>query len=285
MKQSKVRHVAALAAAALVTTGAVGVVAATTATPAAAADASIRVITHNTQKKVGAVDAAFAEARATTGPEVILLQEVCAGMVDGIKARMGTAVYRERKAVNTNCGGAGIGEMAVWTGGNVLGTSKHDLGGLQTGGHIYGLACVTFSHAGRATRACSTHLAAGGTEFDPVRQETARAIQDKSNTWIGEGKRVIVGGDFNSQPGDATMNAMYGVGPLSGGPFREIHQTRGADNQDRGGLNTFYSKKIDYVFISKVDASSSGGTENVCKDCTPSDHRVLWGSLPLKARG
>lgn len=283
MSMSKVRHGAALAAASVLLSGGIALGAATS--PAAAADASIRVITHNTQKKVGAVDAAFAEARATSGPEVILLQEVCAGMVDGIKSRMGHAVYRERKASNTNCGGAGIGEMAVWTGGSLSGTSRHDLGAVQAGGHVYGLACVTFSHAGRATRACSTHLAAGGAEFDPVRQATAKAIQDKSNTWIGEGKRVIVGGDFNSRPGDATMNAMYGVGPLSGGPFREIHQTRGSANQDRGGLNTFYSKKIDYIFVSKVDAASSGGTENVCKDCTPSDHRMLWGSLPLKARG
>jgi len=283
MTRSRTRHGAALAVATLALTGAIG--AATATTPAAAADASIRVITHNTQKKVGAVDAAFAEARSTSGPEVILLQEVCAGMVDGIKKRMGHAVYRERKASNTNCGGAGIGEMAIWTGDGLIGTSRHDLGTRQTGGHLYGLACVTFSHAGRATRACSTHLAAGGTDFDPIRQATAKQIQDKANTWIGEGKRVIVGGDFNSRPMDAAMNAMYGVGPASGGPFRELHQTRGSANQDRGGLNTFYKKKIDYVFISKVDARTSGGSENVCKKCTPSDHRMLWGSVPLKARG
>ena len=285
MARSRVRHIAATAVAGIALTGAIGVAATTTAAPAEAAPGAIRVITHNVQKKVGAVDAAFKEARATSGPEVILLQEVCEGMVSGIKARIGHAVYRERKSPNTNCGGGGIGEMAIWTGGGLLGTSKHDLGTRQTGGHLYGLACVAFSYANRPTRACSTHLAAGNTDFDPIRQATAKEIQAKANTWIGEGKRVVVGGDFNSRPSDAAMNAMYGVGPLSGGPFREIHQTRGPENQDRGGLNTFYKKKIDYIFISKVDAQSSGGSEQVCKACTPSDHRMLWGSLPLKARG
>jgi hypothetical protein len=54
------------------------------------------------------------------------------------------------------------------------------------------------------------------------------------------------------------MDELYGVGKDGHGPFRESHQTRGAENQDRGGLNTFYKKKIDDIFISKVDARSSG---------------------------
>jgi hypothetical protein len=55
------------------------------------------------------------------------------------------------------------------------------------------------------------------------------------------------------------MDELYGVGKDGHGPFRESHQTRGAENQDRGGLNTFYKKKTDDIFISKVDARSSGG--------------------------
>ncbi|WP_186828001.1 endonuclease/exonuclease/phosphatase family protein [Knoellia locipacati] len=280
MTRTQTRHGAALAVATLALTGAIG---AATATSAQAAPSSIFVISHNLQKKNSAVDRVAQQAREHPGGEVLLFQEVCAQQVDRIK-KLGQAVYRERKAVNKNCGGKGVGEMAVWTGGNRVGTSKHNLGAQQEGGHTYGLACVTFTHSARKTRACSTHLAAGGDRFDPVREATASAIRDKANGWItGDKLRVIVGGDFNSRPGDAAMDYMYADGGSTAtGPFRELHQMR-TGKPARGGLNTFYKKKIDYIFVSKVDSRSQGGTEHARK-ITDSDHRVLFGSVPLKSR-
>ena len=284
MTRSRARHIAGVAVAGIALTGAIGVTATTTAAPAEAAPGSIFVISHNLQKKNSAVDRVAQQAKDHPGGEVLLFQEVCASQRDRIK-KLGLSVYRERKSPNTNCGGEGIGEMAVWTGDGRVGVSKHDLGAEQEGGHTYGLACVTFNHAGRKTRACSTHLAAGGDRFDPVREATAAAIKDKTSGWITDEKlRVIVGGDFNSRPDDNAMDSMYADGGGgAAGRFRELHQMASGTNA-RGGLNTFYKKKIDYIFVSKVDSRAQGGSEHARK-ITPSDHRVLFGSVPLKARG
>ena len=72
-------------------------------------------------------------------------------------------------------------------------------------------------------------------------------------------------------------------------------QFRRADTSDRGAMRGALHGADLVVHTAALlpgNASMSdavkvnvGGTENVCKDCTPSDHRVLWGSLPLKARG
>ena len=44
----------------------------------------------------------------------------------------------------------------------------------------YGMACLNFMHAGRTTRACSTHLAAGkGDDRDAVRLATTQEIAHK----------------------------------------------------------------------------------------------------------
>lgn len=295
MTLSTTRHGAALAVATLALAGAIGAVSTTTATAAEAAPGAIRVITHNLEKEQGALDAVKVKIAATDGPEVVLLQEVCQDLWPQIDA-LGHANVRPRKQ-HKKCGvDKWIGEAVVWTGGNAAGTNKVTL--VRDGGHRYGLACVTFGYAGRSTRACSTHLAAGA-DNDGLRTRIAREIRGKSTTWIGRGHRVIVGGDFNSNPQDGAMDLMYGVGGGGAvGPFREIHQMA-SGNTDRKGLPTKGGRKIDYIFVSERDTRASGGTEQTCNGekpgapaddyeadaCTTSDHRLLWGTARLKARG
>jgi hypothetical protein len=296
MARSRVRHIAGLAVAGIALTGAIGVTATTTAAPAAAAPGAIRIITHNLEKEQGALDAVKVKVDATDGPEVVLLQEVCESLLPQIDA-MGHHSFRARKT-HKKCGvDQKIGEAVVWTGGNDAGTSNPTL--VRDAGHRYGLACVTFRYDGRSTRACSTHLAAGQ-DKDDVRVRTTRAIRGKSTTWIGNGHRVIVGGDFNSNPQDGAMDQMYGIGGGGAvGPFRELHQMAGAGTTKRAGLDTKGGRKIDYIFVSVRDTKPAGGTEQTCNGekpgapaddyeanhCTTSDHRLLWGTAKLASRG
>ena len=296
MTRTRTRHLAALAAAAVGMTGAIAVTGTTTAASAQAAPGAIRIIQHNVEKEQGGLDAVKVKIDATDGPEVVLLQEVCEGLFPQIDG-WGHANFRPRKT-HPKCGeGKKIGEAVVWTGGNAAGKNQATL--VKDDGHRYGLACVTFRYAGRSTRACSTHLAAGQ-DKDGVRTKITRGIRDKSTSWINNGgHRVIVGGDFNSNPKDRAMDFMYGVGGGGAvGPFREIHQMA-SGNPERKGPPTKGGRKIDYIFVSERDTKASGGTEQTCNGekpgapegtyeanaCTTSDHRLLWGTAKLKPRG
>lgn len=275
MTLSGIRHAAALAALALATTGAV---ATTAAAPAVAAPAQLRVITHNLEKNGEALTRVVAKANETTGAEVLMLQEVCNNMLDRIQNQGPTTWHPRRN--NDKCAGGVVGEAVVYTGGGAV---TRDVVELNTdpgdANHKYGLACLIFTHAGRDTRACSTHLAAGqGADRDAFRAATTALIRDKSANWIANKDVVLIGGDFNSEPGSSTMDAMYGIGTGAAGNFRELRQM--ATGQTfRGGQNTFWSKKIDYVFASIKGTASSGGSENV--EGTPSDHEMLFGQVPL----
>ncbi len=66
---------------------------------------------------------------------------------------------------------------------------------------------------------------------------------------------------------------------------------------DRGGKPTIGggddARKFDYIFASIKGSRASGGTEQTCwkdgnpgtQDCTTSNHRILWGQVPLKPVG
>lgn len=269
---------AALAALGVTAAGFVGTT--STAPDASAASATVRVFSHNLEKKGTAIDRVAGLADGG-GPEFLLLQEVCRSKVGTLQA-LGYTTYRERRSAS-KCGtDPSIGEAVVWTGrsAEVTGVVAVNLTAAPVGGHLYGLACLDVNHGGHTFRACSTHLVAGGSTNDAFRHDLTRAIKATTTPWMSQKDVVLVGGDFNATPGSATMNAMYGVGPASAGEFRELAQTAGDGRTARTGKNTFYAKKIDYVFASKNGTRTSGGTEQV-KD-SPSDHRVLFGAVPLR---
>ena len=107
---------------------------------------------------------------------------------------------------------------------------------------------------------------------------------------------VIVGGDFNATPKTFPMDNLYGAGPDHKGQFLELHQMA-TGKPGRGGKATVgggdKARKIDYIFASTKGARSAGGTERTCwkdgnpttTDCTTSNHRILWGQVPLKPVG
>lgn len=279
-----------LAAIAAVAVAATGVVASVTAAPSAeAAPTTIRVITHNLAKKPGALTAVINKKNATAGPEVILLQEVCGSMRSRVSEALGKEAAWHVRRVNHCADGSNIGEIAVWTGADVIDMTTPDFTRHpdQPSDQTYGAACVVFRYAGKKNKACSTHLAAGDTKGS-VRAASTAQLRTLADGWMADGTRVIVGGDFNAEPQSAEMDAMYGVGTGAAGRFREIHQMAKGVTV-RSGKPTLWQRKIDYVFGSMEQFRKNGGTEQTCNStvrnpatgCTPSNHRILWGLLPL----
>ncbi len=277
-----------LAALAAVGVAAAGLTAGVSAAPSAeAAPVQIRVVQHNLAKKSGALTAVIAKKRATSGPEVITLQEVCGSMRGRIEKQLGKPAAWHVRRTGHCPDGSNIGEIAVWTGGDVVDTTSRDLTPQagQPSDQKYGVACVVFRYAGKKNKACSTHLAAGD-RMAAVRAGQTAELRGLASGWMADGTRVILGGDFNATPQTAEMSAIYGVGTGAAGSFREIHQAA-TGNAFRGGKPTLWQKrKIDYIFGSMTGFAVSGGSENTCNStkrdpqgCTPSNHRILWGTL------
>jgi endonuclease/exonuclease/phosphatase family metal-dependent hydrolase len=278
---------AALAAVGVATAGLTAGV--STAPSAEAAPVQIRVVQHNLAKLPGALTAVIAKKNATSGPEVITMQEVCGSMRDRIEKELGKPAAWHVRRTGHCADGSNIGEIAVWTGGDVLDTTVRDLTPQagQPSDQTYGVACVVFRYGGKKNKACSTHLAAG----DPmagVRAGQTAELGGLAAGWMADGTRVILGGDFNTTPEQPAMSAIYGVGTGAAGSFREVHQAA-TGNTFRGGKPTLWQdRKIDYVFGSLAGFAADGGSESTCNStkrdpqgCTPSNHRILWGTLKL----
>jgi endonuclease/exonuclease/phosphatase family metal-dependent hydrolase len=279
---------AALAAVGVVAAGLVGT---TLAAPAAeAAPVQIRVVQHNLAKLPGALDAVIKKKGATAGPEVITLQEVCGSMRSRIEAKLGPkAAWHVRR--EGHCpDGSNIGEIAVWTGGDVVDTTTRDLTSQagQPSDQTYGIACVVFRYGGKKNKACSTHLAAGD-DMAGVRAGQTAELRSLAGGWMADGTRVLIGGDFNATPDAPEMDAIYSLGTGAAGSFVELHQATSGGTFQGGKPTLWQERKIDNVFGSATGFAASGGTENTCNStkrdpqgCTPSNHRILWGTLRLR---
>lgn len=280
-----------LAAAAALTTLVAGIV---TAPSAQAEGESVRVISHNLEKEGPSLTAVIDKAKLTADPEILTLQEVCASMVPRLQ-ELGPVAYHVRRTNQGDCSDGRIGEAVVYTRAGAGAAVFNDLNfNIPNQDQNYGMACLRFNHAARVTLACSTHLASGdGADRDALRLAGTQTIRSWAAGWVDQTDLVVIGGDFNTTPSSSTMNPMYGVGNASAGHFREIHQMAVADNP-RAGLHTIgkfaWSRKVDYIFASVPDTRGDGGTEKTCWDgtdgttnCgTTSNHRMLWGQVPLR---
>ncbi|WP_377640582.1 endonuclease/exonuclease/phosphatase family protein [Oryzobacter terrae] len=275
---------AAAAAVAVALTGAVTTVAA--APSAEAAPSTVRVISHNLEKKTSALNKVLdlADSDTVPGKEILLLQEVCGDMLPALR-KLGATSFNPRRTGKCSGEDTRLGEAAVWTGSGATALEPQPL--LTKGEHAYGLACVDLKKDGRSIRACSTHLVAGGKDETEFRGRLTRKIRSVTNDWISPSRTVIVGGDFNARPGFEAMDAMYADGKGAQGKFREIAQTAGAGNDAQSGRWTCgrltdgrdTRRKIDYVFVSKSGSRDGGGSERTM--ASPSNHRILFGALPL----
>jgi endonuclease/exonuclease/phosphatase family metal-dependent hydrolase len=84
---------------------------------------------------------------------------------------------------------------------------------------------------------------------------------------------AIVGGDFNTIPGDPGLARMYSPSVGGSGRFTELDETRNG-NPEMGGAATFAHRKIDYMFLSEGHFTHQRA-ETV--STRYSDHRIYLG--------
>lgn len=284
MSTSRIRHGAALAAASVMVSG--GVAVATPSAPAEAAPSMVRVISHNIAKKPTALTEVIEKSKSDRfpGAEVIFLQEVCQSMLPRIEDKLGKVSFHVRRDNQSDCSDNIIGEAVVFTNKNASVERDSVDFNIEGEDQNYGMACLNFSYAGRATRACSTHLASGdGAARNDLRLASTKFIREKARAWNKD--LILIGGDFNREPMARAMDKIYGVGPEATGNFREITQSAHG-NTARAGKFTIgkrkknTDRKVDYIFGWMGHTRVDGGWVNT--QFTPSNHRMLFGGVPIR---
>ena len=177
-------------------------------------------------------------------------------------------------------------DVAIWTGGSTGRVTSIPFAP-TIGATAYGtsLTCVGWVAYSTPIDLCSTHLPATGSTV----AETAK-IRAMTGRLIDAGHFVVLGGDFNAQPSDVTLNSVYNKGPGTG-RFREIGDLSRRRVCRCGAPTTQSSsgaarRKIDYLFVS----SNRVGVQNRRKLLivtrparsrpeSYSDHFLLYGQV------
>jgi endonuclease/exonuclease/phosphatase family metal-dependent hydrolase len=133
-------------------------------------------------------------------------------------------------------------------------------------------------------RVCVTHIS--NEQGNIAAQVTAVASILKD---LPAGDAVILGGDFNTDPGDPRMNPLYSADYGSG--TGKFHEADAAGDHNRSVLgaqvdgdtineHTYSDHKFDYVFLSDGDWDSL--TAEADGSNPHSDHRALWAAASLR---
>jgi endonuclease/exonuclease/phosphatase family metal-dependent hydrolase len=190
-------------------------------------------------------------------PDIVTLNEACEAQVSRLKALLAGSswpmggVFRDQRAEPRCQGGQRFGD-AVLTAGNVGGQEVLPLPNL--GGEHRAILCLR-TDAGGPVLACAVHLVTGKAENRVQLAAAAKVLGARAG-----GGPVIVGGDFNAQPG-AMAALLDGV---RGGRFVDTDPQKAPT---RG-------QKIDYVLFSRGHFSNPSGGPQGSKY---SDHKVLLG--------
>lgn len=300
------------------------------AAPVVGAAATVRAISHNMcggQCKAGSNNgiAELESAINAYNPQLLMLQEVCLSQYNTLQTYFATKyvfAYTKLLGNYSSCGASPNNEI-----GQVVAVEKNSLGtptvvDIPLGGESYQpevasaprrfhAICLdtklTDVGTARNVLACSVHLRA----FDDslgvnVRARNAQAatLASELDKYIaGEGKAVIVGGDFNAAPGEASMSPMYRLStPSEGGygTFEEADQdtptfldsycasatvcrsgeaTYGSWDKRNSSNVTTKTSKIDYIFFSDVADSASVSALPVSVPW--SDHAVYRGQASV----
>ncbi|WP_457965618.1 hypothetical protein M1E17_04025 [Arthrobacter sp. D1-29] len=267
-----------------------------TALPAAAAETKLRVIQHNTDQ----IQERWNNVLKLAGDnDVLLAEEVCEAWYEKAKKdNPGWTFSFHRQTLTPanekadTCPESEKGtksadgtEQKTWKGLVAVHTGKGDTKDIdfygakvnEEKGKTFGMACVDFRKAGKKVMACATHLELGS---EPVRTEQTKKIKKITKKWINDNFAVVVGGDFNSQPGTDPMSNMYQYGVDSQGKFVEGHQLKTGEAA-RDGAFTVENRKIDYVFFdAKHTPLKSGGTFHV--DRVANGHAILTATANIK---
>jgi hypothetical protein len=267
-----------------------------TALPAVAAETDLRVVQHNTDQLPERWNDVF---KLAGGNDVLLAEEVCEAWYEKAqKDHPGWTFSFHRQTLTPandkadTCPESEKGtedkdgkKQKTWKGLVAVHTGKGEIKDInfysdevnEQKVKIFGMACVDFRKASKKVKACATHLELGS---EAARTEQTQKIKKITKEWIKRDFSVVVGGDFNSQPGTAPMTNMYQYGAGGEGKFVEGNQLR-EKNPARDGDFTVDGRKIDYVFFSaKQTPLKSGGTFKV----TPKKdgHAILEATATIK---
>ncbi|MFD5437063.1 endonuclease/exonuclease/phosphatase family protein [Kitasatospora sp. NPDC127067] len=233
-----------------------------------------RVMTWNLYAPGAGEPENYAAEIAKYRPQVLGVQEGCKHSVErtvkiladkyGLKYQV---AYGTARHDPFNCGAFGenaygqaiLSAAPIAQAGNQLYTS----GGSEDRAFMW----VTTTVGGKQVRIYNTHLAEG-------RQSAVRAAQVRQLAATLAGKqRVIVLGDFNTQPDSPEMAPLWSVGLTDADPKCGWRSTAGCKPTADAGPPR---KKFDYILLSGV--KSTGAT---VVDSVHSDHDVVYAALSL----
>jgi endonuclease/exonuclease/phosphatase family metal-dependent hydrolase len=213
-----------------------------------------------------------AEVATRRGVGVVLLQELCYSQFRLVRQLLARRGFSGRFAAQTSspaCAnddarhGTGFG-VAVLVRGRVTRSVVDHLPTSPGVEHRVMLG-VSAMIAGRRTFVAGVHLSPS--PRDGLRRQL-RAVERFVAPRAGG--PAIIGGDFNTLPGDPALEPMFAR-------FTELDETR-AGNPEVTALPTYAAKKIDYVFLSQRQFMRPRASTVVT---ALSDHRVYVGSAAV----
>lgn len=212
---------------------------------------------------------------------IVLLQELCYGQFLRVRSLLAANGYSASFAAATQsaeCGTADPGHrrgfgVAVLVRGPSHGRVVKPLP-TPAGTEKRLLLGVTAVVGGRSTFVAVVHLSpspAAGLQWQLA--VLAGYLNPKAS------RPLIVGGDFNSLPGNPGLGGLYSAAAGGTGRFLETDETR-TGGAERGGAATFDTagRKIDYVFVSDGWFRHPSATSLAT---TMSDHHVYIGTARI----
>ncbi len=256
-------------------------------------NARLTIVQHNVEKKQGPLDTAIAAGKDASA---ITLQEVCPSMLDELRklaVRKGwtlSATEVPHAGCNNNTQKPFV--VAIWTGGATGEVaSVAQLG--TTSGVPGQMACVAFPFKRVKTHVCSVKLISttpGGTDgaAETIRRTQTDSLRAyaRANWFGGRDEFGIIAGDFNANPEQKSIDALYAPQIAGNGDFTEYNRQGGSrDGQVTAhavGDNGPYAKKIDYVFFSTNRAPINGAGVTITP--TGSDHDMVISTVAMSKK-
>lgn len=235
---------------------------------------------HGEVTRTAAYTAQTAVARKAS---VVLLQELCYGQFLRVRSLLAEQGYTGTFTAATQSKGCAVDDPGRHTSFGVAVLVKGQYSGravkiLPTPAGIEKrrLLRVTAVVGGRSTIVAVVHLSPSpGSATSAQLADVAHDLNPPA-----AGGPVIVGGDFNAQPGNPGLGAIYSSAAEGTGQFFEADELRTGVAR-RGGVPTFdtTSRKIDYVFFA---AGFFTGPSALSLASQVSDHRVYLGSATTR---
>jgi len=212
-------------------------------------------------------------------PDAVTLNEVCENQYD--RLRVNLPGYRSWfDPTGANCrNGARYGNVILAQASEVNLIGSWELPN-PAGDELRRLLCLDARASDRQLlNICVTHIS---NESGNIAAQVATVASILSGLRLTG--PVLLGGDFNTDPGDARMNPLYSTCyTLGAGTFREVDSS-GCEH--RSGINvkvgsdvinedTYAGRKFDYIFLSDGHWSAVQADAMVL---APSDHDSLWAT-------